>query len=116
MTSDNIQRGYDFTYDALSRLKTANYLESNNRKMNCFDTSYRYDKHGNITFLGRYGQTGIDTYEIIDSLYMVYNGNQLEAVEDMATASVYNNGFEFRNGVSSEVEYFYDANGNLRKI
>ena len=83
--------------------------------MNCFDTSYRYDKHGNITFLGRYGQTGIDTYEIIDSLYMVYNGNQLEAVEDMATASVYNNGFEFRNGVSSEVEYFYDANGNLTK-
>lgn len=115
VTSDNIQRGYDFTYDALSRLKTANYLESNNRKMNCFDTSYRYDKHGNITFLGRYGQTGIDTYEIIDSLYMVYNGNQLEAVEDMATASVYNNGFEFRNGVSSEVEYFYDANGNLTK-
>lgn len=46
---------------------------------------------------------------------MVYNGNQLEAVEDMATASVYNNGFEFRNGVSSEVEYFYDANGNLTK-
>lgn len=115
VASDNIQRGYDFAYDALSRLKRADYLESNNRKPNCFDTSYRYDKHGNITFLGRYGQTGPNTYGVIDSLYMVYNGNQLEAVKDVATTSAYNSGFEFKDGASSEVEYFYDANGNLTK-
>ncbi len=43
------------------------------------------------------------------------NGNQLTAVNDAATASAYNNNFEFQNGASSSSEYTYDANGNLTK-
>lgn len=112
---DNLLRGYDFTYDGLSRLKQANYLENGIREEGRFDTSYRYDKHGNITRLERYGQTGSDSYGLIDNLYMFYNGNQLESVEDSAIELAYNNGFEFKDGDSSEVECFYDSNGNLTK-
>lgn len=115
MGAENILRGYNFTYDGLSRLKQADYLENGIREEGRFDTSYRYDKHGNITRLERYGQTKSDSYGLIDNLYMFYNGNQLESVEDSAVELAYNNGFEFKDGDSSEVEYFYDSNGNLTK-
>ena len=115
MGAENILRGYNFTYDGLSRLKHADYLENGIREEGRFDTSYRYDKHGNITRLERYGQTESDSYGLIDNLYMFYNGNQLESVEDSAVELAYNNGFEFKDGDSSEVEYFYDSNGNLTK-
>ena len=36
-------------------------------------------------------------------------------MDDAVTASAYNNGFEFKNGVSAANEYTYDANGNLMK-
>lgn len=113
--AENVLRGYNFTYDGLSRLKQADYQENGIRVEGRFDTSYRYDKHGNITHMERYGQTGSDFYGLIDDLYMFYSGNQLESVEDSAVASAYNNGFEFKDGNSSEVEYFYDLNGNLTK-
>lgn len=113
--AENVLRGYNFTYDGLSHLKQADYLENGIRVEGRFDTSYRYDKHGNITHMERYGQTGSDSYGLIDDLYMFYNGNQLESVEDSAVASAYNNGFEFKDGNSGEVEYFYDLNGNLTK-
>lgn len=113
--AENVLRGYNFTYDGLSHLKQADYQENGIRVEGRFDTSYRYDKHGNITHMERYGQTGSDSYGLIDDLYMFYNGNQLESVEDSAVASAYNNGFEFKDGNSSEVEYFYDLNGNLTK-
>ena len=115
VVSDNILRGYDYTYDYLSRLKSADYLERNVRKPGCFDTSYDYDRNGNLTSLKRYGQTGEDDYSLIDDLHIVPCGNQLKSVKDNATASAYHDGFEFKDGSSSEVEYFYDANGNLTK-
>ncbi len=46
---------------------------------------------------------------------MSVNGNQLTAVNDAATASAYNGGFEFKNGANAANEYAYDANGNLTK-
>ena len=36
-------------------------------------------------------------------------------VDDAATASAYNNGFEFKDGAKQTDEYAYDANGNLAK-
>lgn len=113
--SDNILRGYDYTYDCLSRLKSADYLERNVRKPGCFDTSYDYDRNGNLNSLKRYGRTGEDDYGLIDDLHIVLCGNQLKSVTDTATASAYNDGFEFKDGSSSEVEYSYDENGNLTK-
>ena len=36
-------------------------------------------------------------------------------MDDSATTSAYNNGFEFKDGVKQANEYVYDANGNLTK-
>lgn len=46
-------RKYTYTYDNLSRLTKANY--SGIGKEN-YNTAYTYDKHGNMTFLERYGK------------------------------------------------------------
>ena len=42
---------------------------------------------GNILALLRYGQTGADSYGLIDNLNLTYNGNQLESVYDNATTA-----------------------------
>lgn len=112
--TDNLQRGYDFTYDALSRLTKAEYLQGNARNNN-FNTTYSYDSQGNILTLQRYGQTGASTYGLIDNLTFTLNGNQLKAANDASTAVAYNGGFEFKDGAKQTVEYGYDSNGNLTK-
>jgi putative uncharacterized protein (fragment) len=58
--------------------------------------------------LKRYGQTGASTYGLFDNLTMTLSGNQLKSVNDVATSPAYNNGFEFRNGITSTQEYDYD--------
>ncbi|MFV0326920.1 MAG: RHS repeat-associated core domain-containing protein, partial [Bacteroides xylanisolvens] len=63
----------------------------------------------------RYGQTSQTGYGLIDNLNLVYNGNQLQSVNDNATNSVYGNGMEFRDGANQVVEYEYDKNGNITK-
>lgn len=68
-----------------------------------------------ILGLKRYGQTGASSYGLIDNLALTLNGNQLKAVNDAVTTSVYNNGFEFKDGAKVATEYTYDTNGNLTK-
>ena len=112
------EKGYGFTYDGLSRLKDAVYGEgaSLNQNRNRFNEQITgYDKMGNILGLLRYGQTGTDSYGLIDNLNLTYNGNQLESVYDNATNSVFGNGMEFKDVVHETVEYAYDKNGNLTK-
>ena len=46
---------------------------------------------------------------------MTLNGNQLLSVNDAATASAYNNVFEFKDVAKVSSEYAYDLNGNLTK-
>ena len=69
-----------------------------------------YDKNGNILSLQCYGQTSASVYGLI-----TLTGNLLNHVDDTATTSAYNNGFEFKDGVKQANEYVYDANGNLTK-
>lgn len=77
-------RGYNFSYDNLSRLTGADYLEGN-VVSDKFNTSYCYDKHGNMLSLSRHGNVGTSTYGIVDDLTLGYNGNQLVSVEDKGT-------------------------------
>lgn len=70
---------------------------------------------GNILGLLRYGQTGMDSYGLVDNLNLTYHGNQLQSVYDNATHSVFGNGMEFKDNVNETVEYEYDKNGNLTK-
>lgn len=111
-------RGYRFFYDGFSRLTDAVYAEGCplNENPNRFSEHVTsYDKMGNILALKRYGQTSADGYGLIDDLNLSYNGNQLKAVNDNAINPVYADGFEFKDGAKQDVEYFYDANGNLIK-
>ena len=101
-------RGYKFTYDGFSRLKDAIYGEgeqlSNN--LNRFNEQVTgYDKNGNILGLLRYGQTNTMSYGLIDNLNLVYNGNQLESVNDNATGHVFGNGMEFKNDLGKPWKY-----------
>ena len=112
------EKGYRFTYDGLSRLKDAVYGEgiTLNQNRNRFNEQITgYDKMGNILGLLRYGQTGTDSYGLIDNLNLTYHGNQLQSVYDNATNSVFGNGMEFKDAAHETVEYAYDKNGNLTK-
>ena len=113
-TSTNKTRGYKFTYDNLSRLTAASYMENGSAR-DYFNTSYTYDKHGNMTSLARRGNTGTSTYGIIDNLTMTYSGNQLIKVEDTGANVSMSASMDFKNGSNTAKEYEYDANGNMTK-
>ena len=73
-------------------------LEGN---LDCFNEQVTaYDKMGNILGLLRYEQTSTTEYGLIDNLNLTYDGNQLQAVKDNATHSVYGNGMEFKDGAN----------------
>ena len=133
---------YTFTYDGLGRMLNADHLilgqqdeddddwgvttglmsiqtgrqieETPLARENAFtERVTEYDKNGNILKLVRYGQTGANSYGVIDNLTMTLTGNQLNRVDDASTVSAYGGGFEFKDAVKQDNEYAYDANGNL---
>nr|WP_301425596.1 RHS repeat-associated core domain-containing protein [Bacteroides intestinalis] len=133
---------YTFTYDGLGRMLNADHLilgqqdeddddwgvttglmsiqtgrqieETPLARENAFtERVTEYDKNGNILKLVRYGQTGANSYGVIDNLTMTLTGNQLNRVDDASTTSAYGGGFEFKDAVKQDNEYAYDANGNL---
>jgi len=107
-------RGYNFSYDNLSRLIGASYLEGN-APSDKFSTSYSYDKHGNMQSLSRHGNIGTSAYGIVDDLTLSYNGNQLVSVEDKGTNPSLSMSMDFKGGSHESVEYAYDGNGNMVK-
>ncbi|WP_459783481.1 RHS repeat domain-containing protein [Bacteroides rodentium] len=116
--NESTVRGYKFTYDGMNRLVAAAYGETAGIGTNVDRFSERvtgYDKNGNIKGVQRYGQTSAGTYGMIDNLTFTFDGNRLSRVDDSATASAYNNGFEFKDAAKQANEYAYDANGNLTK-
>ena len=64
-----------------------------------YDTSYTYNRQSNLTSLRRNGRIGASSYGLIDDLTLTLDGNWLTRVDDAATASAYNNGFEFKDAV-----------------
>lgn len=94
-TQSGDSRRYNYGYDGLSRLTSANYTGIGNEQ---YGTTYSYDKHGNILTLQRYGKTSESTYGLVNNLTMTYNGNQLAGVQE---------------GTGPVSQYSYDANGNM---
>ncbi|MCL1938065.1 MAG: DUF6443 domain-containing protein, partial [Candidatus Azobacteroides sp.] len=76
--------GYNFTYDNLSRIKTAkfwrcgSYNQTDDKSMQAIT----YDKQGNILTLQRSGKTTATAWGLIDNLTMTYSGNQLLTAND----------------------------------
>ena len=107
------KRGYTFSYDGMSRLTSAGYLE-NGKLNNHFSTSYKYDLMGNILTLRREGLLDSGDYGTIDDLTYSYEGNQVVKIDDAADESPnYSGAMHFRDAANEETEYTYDANGNM---
>ena len=130
---------YQFTYDGLNRLRNAEYsdnlliydepptpfqpLSSSNLMLvpanggyipfilNKYGEEIEYDKNCNITRLKRYGAKDDRGFDLIDDLYISYNGNQRDTVRDEETNLSYTGSSEFvKNGFGT---YSYNGNGSL---
>ncbi len=113
--NDSQLRGYSYTYDALNRLKIADYKNTANTAENYKVDQIAYDKNGNLESLRRYGMTNTNTYTYIDDLSYHYGdtpGNKLFNVYDKGSLSY---GFKGENLPTTSQEYWYDANGNMIK-
>lgn len=138
--NDNLNRNYQYGYDALNRLVEANFnggvqsfpdnvSQPTNQDEDYSVEAISYDKNGNITHLERYGihhayagTGGNATMDVVDGLDYFYapNSNKLLNVTDFA-----DNGFNMGapnidNGVFLEKhedshKFEYDINGNLIK-
>lgn len=98
---DTGMHGYRFSYDGLSRLTAAGYLWNGAPSAN-YNTSYTYNRQSNLTSLRRNGRTGASFYGLIDDLTFTLDGNWLTRVDDAATSSAYNDGFEFKDAVKQD--------------
>lgn len=119
-SGDEGLRGYKFSYDNLSRMQNATYVEGTSitppTGKNFSENVIGYDYNGNIEKLQRYGKINGNTYGKIDDLSMVYVGNQLYNVSDVATDPLYSGAFNFVDGNKSSIqEYKFDNNGNLEE-
>lgn len=116
-TTSGTIRGYDFVYDQLDRLTSATYGETGGLQTNKnrYNTTYTYDKNGNILTLTRKGLQDGGTYGLIDNLTLTYSGNQVTMIEDAASDPTYYGYFNFKDGASQSDEYTYDKNGNMTK-
>lgn len=72
--------------------------------------SFNYDKMGNITYLTRFSAE-----DVIDQLYLNYNGNQLKYVDDNGIQQNIYGLKEYQNKSNTQDEFSYDANGNMVK-
>ncbi|MDR2948330.1 MAG: hypothetical protein LBV71_03900 [Prevotella sp.] len=110
-------RKYDFTYDNLSRLKSAGYTGIGNEQ---YGTSYSYDKHGNMLTLQRCGKKGAGTnavdYGLVDNLTAKYTGNQLKYISDAVDNFTLNSSMDFKEYTEgTNTEYSYNLNGAMYK-
>lgn len=108
-------RGYKFTYDGLNRLTNSVYGEGSTLNQNTtrYSESQSYDKMGNILTILRNGKRTDGSFGPVDNLALAYTGNQLQKVTNTVTSPA--GGMHFMDGANQEVEYLYDANGNLKQ-
>ncbi|MES2863289.1 MAG: DUF6443 domain-containing protein [Bacteroidota bacterium] len=113
--SDNIKRKYAYKYDDLNRLLEANYSKPGSASTtDNYLELLDYDKNGNIQNIirnGDYDNDGTTTEQLIDNLkytYDVNNKNLLKKVKDYTTSPQ-----GFKDGVNTNDDFIYDANGNM---
>jgi len=103
--TDNSLKQYQYTYDAIGRIKSA-VDNTGNYNLN----NVEYDKNGNITKLKRNGWKNSADYSNMDDMVYNYTGNSLLSLNDNGDK---NFGFIDRSNASTINEYLYDANGNM---
>lgn len=101
-------RSYTYTYDPVSRLKSATYAGINGEDYSLPNLSY--DKNGNITNLQRKGKNS-SSFSDIDNLNYTYAGNRLLGVTDAINGN--EDVGDFRDEGSSN-DYTYWNDGSLK--
>ena len=106
---DNVH-AYNFTYDNQDRLLTAEASSGWDMTGEACNQSEHitYDKHGNITMLGRHIDSSTQ-----DELYFQYEGNQLLSVSDEGDDADSYAIKEYLDRHDGERDFTYDCNGNL---
>ncbi|MHA7843212.1 MAG: RHS repeat domain-containing protein [Winogradskyella sp.] len=114
--SDNTLFRYTYHYDALNRIKKADFSGGGYWARYRLD-NVTYDKNGNILSLRRNGHivaqpdrnTGSD-FGTMDNLTYTYetSSNRLKKVDDATSVS-----YGFNDGKNLPTEYTYDNNGNM---
>src|SRR5690606_32099717 len=116
--SDNTQRGYNYTYDRLNRLRRADFYKQGAGNLTAYGEFISYDLNGNITHLTRTTGDASDNDIDMDDLSYTYDkdglSNLLVNVEDAVTTGS-NEGFKDGNTDPNLDDYEYDANGNMIK-
>lgn len=127
-SSDAIPRKYDFTYDNLDQLTSADYKQNTNSSGSTWDKTYMdfsinslsYDYNGNIKTLNQ-NAFQIGGSQNIDNLIYNYknNGNSnilLNVIDNTNVPSTKLGDFHYASNIvktSSSTDYNYDDNGNL---
>lgn len=111
------KRSNRFLYDGLTRLKGSMYKSSNAAQDGAYNTSYTYDKQGNILSIMQYGLVNGAT-KLIDNLKMEYNGtNKLQNVHNSGSGLQTNSSAHFQDYSKDvggkKIEYFYNSNGAM---
>jgi RHS repeat-associated protein len=122
---DGEKRKYDFAYDAANRLMKADFKQYTSGTFNQAaladfsvkmgdgaDPNLAYDANGNIKQMQQWGLK-IFSSDQIDNLVYTYQGgsNKLAKVTDGVVAD--NKLGDFKDGINTNDDYSYDANGNL---
>lgn len=105
---------FNFFYDGLSRLIKANYSNDYDKNM-CNNTAYTYDEMSNILTLKRNGRQDDGSYGLIDNLSYNYIGNQQTAIIDKGANPTFKDAYNFVGKSDENIQYEYDADGNLTK-
>lgn len=109
---------YEFEYDELNRLVSADYFNYYESELSLTEPMFNeyasYDDNGNITHLQRTGFP--DEHEpstLLDDLDLSYNGNQLSEVTDKANDITYMTTTNFIQNGKAPASYTYNANGAM---
>ena len=106
-TYGNKTNGYMYYYDNMNRLKSTYSIINNNAGDYPYYEKFTYDTHGNITALLRY-----DDRDVMDNMYLTYDGNQLTNIEDGYDSYNYSVK-QYHDNNTSGNDFAYDANGNM---
>ncbi|MFT3704798.1 MAG: DUF6443 domain-containing protein [Agriterribacter sp.] len=119
-SGDGIARKYDYTYDNVNQLTTANFVQ--NTSGTTWDNGYidfsarniSYDANGNITNMSQKGFK-VGGSSVIDSLSYGYqtSSNKLSVVNDVSNDANSKLGDFHYTGTKGSSDYSYDGNGNI---
>ena len=107
-TYGNKTNGYIYYYDSYNRLSGTYGILDGEWADGYYTESFSFDKQGNIRNLYRW-----DSADMMDWLYLTYDGNQLVKVTDDGYGPVSYSSKHYQDYENAQKEMFYDKNGAL---